>query len=103
MKDLNAVFSFSPLTGGRCPPGHYCEPGNELPTQCPEGKYNSNDGQIDVNGCLDCPAGYYCDELGLVTAYKRCSAGFFCIGGSTLPKPIDGVKGRACAKGHYCP
>lgn len=39
-KDPPAAFSFSPLTNGVCPVGHYCEPGNQLPTQCPEGKYN---------------------------------------------------------------
>ena len=101
-KDPPGAFSFSPLTGGVCPTGHYCETGNQLPTQCPQGKYNDETGKTSDAGCKDCPAGYYCDELGLVTHTKQCAAGYYCISGSQVPKPTDGVKGRACSKGHFC-
>lgn len=33
---------------------------------------------------------------------KECFEGFLCIGGSTVPNPKDGVKGKLCDPGHYC-
>lgn len=31
-----------------------------------------------------------------------CTAGFWCISGSSVAEPTDGITGKACPEGHYC-
>ena len=64
-------------------------------------------GSSDPN-CTPCSAGYYCDEYGmtdktLIVRNKLCDAGYYCLGGSLVPNPTDGVKGGKCTPGNYCP
>lgn len=45
-----------------------------------------------------CPAGYYC-----IAGIKYvCFSGYLCIGGATVPAPIDGSLGKLCDQGYWC-
>lgn len=44
--------------GLECFAGHYCPQGSNYPIMCDNGTYQVNPGQ---DGCLTCPAGYFCD------------------------------------------
>jgi len=60
---------------------------------------------VDASGCLPCPIGKYCDDMGMTLsdlANKNCFEGFICLGGSTKPNPKDGTKGKLCDPGKYC-
>lgn len=45
-------------SGLECFAGHYCPQGSNYPIMCDNGTYQVNPGQ---DGCLTCPAGYFCD------------------------------------------
>lgn len=64
-------------TGGICPVGTYCPRGSPWP--------------------LDCPAGSYCDSVGLELPSGPCEAGFYCPGRDASPTSQE------CQSGHYCP
>lgn len=97
-------------TGGTCPRGHYCPVGTISPVSCPPGTLNDNKGGVSVADCSPCPARYYCPyrsgtseryQIGADDSFK-CTAGYLCFGGSAVPTPVDGIKGRKCSKGKYC-
>ncbi|XP_037124178.1 signal peptide, CUB and EGF-like domain-containing protein 1 [Syngnathus acus] len=65
-----------------CPLGHYClEGGVEGILPCPPGTYNPHLGFSQVEQCLICPAGFYCDDWGLSEPTGPCQAGYYCIAG----------------------
>ncbi|CDW71824.1 gcc2 and gcc3 domain-containing protein [Stylonychia lemnae] len=88
-------------TSKKCPTGHYCEKGALYPKQCPEGTEQKLEGAVDISYCIPCPEGNYTDKKG-TTNCSRCMNGFYCIKGSTTPKPTDGTMGRLCDANHYC-
>lgn len=70
------------------------------------GTYNPLTGKAALGDCQSCPAGKYCDVVGINSAdivSKNCKKGYQCIGGSTTPVPTDGTLGKICAPGKYCP
>ena len=74
----------SPGTGGgMCKNGTFCPRGSPEPQTCPPGKY--------------------CGAFELAAPSGNCSAGYYCIGGARLSKPMDGVTGNVCPMGSYCP
>jgi len=88
-----------------CPSGHFCPENTTyaIEFQCPPGRYNP-----DMNGkseadCLLCPPGEYCESAGQNETSGNCSAGFYCIGGSKTPTPVDLAEGSNCPPGFYCP
>ncbi|XP_022100039.1 zonadhesin-like [Acanthaster planci] len=87
-----------------CPIGYYCPNGTEYSTQygCALGTYGNATMLERQDQCLDCPAGKYCDELGLSSYKGDCAAGFWCIGGSSTQTPTDGTTGVECPRGQYC-
>ena len=91
------------VTGDICPHGHYCVEGTRDPEPCPQGTYMPNFGAEDVSNCFPCPAGSYCENTGLADPTGSCAAGYFCLGGSSTPTPIDGIVGNTCEPGHFCP
>ena len=111
-------YEFKEATGGKCPPGHYCLEGALVPDPCPQGTYSddvgnpidgidTSGGNIDQNGCRKCPAGFYCDEVGMTSTMiyarnKICDAGYHCERGAVVPHPTDGITGYLCRPGHYC-
>lgn len=65
-----------------CPEGHYCMLGTDAPEPCPRGTYNNGTGLQNVGQCIDCPAGMYCDQYGLVNPAGYCDEGYawwFCV------------------------
>ena len=84
---------------GRCPEGYYCESGSTEGTKCPAGTFNPSEGAEDESGCVSCPAGYACANLGTTSYSKKCRAGFFCAEKSTDYQPSD----AKCSVGNYCP
>ena len=63
--------------GNVCPEGSFCPIGSHFPTICPAGKF--------------------CNEVGLVSPAGNCTAGFYCPPGSTKADQM------ACSPGNYCP
>ena len=64
--------------------GYYCLAGTLHPTPCPRGTIGTRVKLMVDTECDPCPAGYYCDELGLTQAKvesrnKICDAGYYCI------------------------
>ena len=47
----------------QCPEGYYCEEGS-IPQPCPEGTYNDIQQGVDVQACVDCKSGYFCQGQG---------------------------------------
>ena len=53
--------------------------------------------------CLPCSAGYYCPGTANVVPKHKCTKGFWCIGGSHVPTPVNKPYGTDCPNGSYCP
>ncbi|XP_028816920.1 signal peptide, CUB and EGF-like domain-containing protein 1 [Denticeps clupeoides] len=90
-----------------CPEGHFCLGGTMddiLP--CPPGTYNPMPGQSQLEQCLLCPSGMYCEEWGLSEPTGSCQPGYFCLAGINFRNPDGNIStgvGGACPRGHYCP
>ena len=67
---------------------------------CEPGKYNPNTLQNDSSACVDCDAGSYCDVFGIgdITS-KKCAAGFYCVVGSVVSKPVGPNYEYVCKRG----
>jgi len=89
---------FSSNRGAICPIGKYCPTGTETPIDCPVGTYSMSTGLGLLGDCYTCPAGFFCDTLGL-TDYtsKICPAGYYCPNGSTSSTT------NQCPIGYMCP
>ena len=96
---------------GLCPEGHTCAAGAIAPTPCPIGTYNPLVGQTS---CKPCPAGLFCDELGMSQDTfdfndKECYAGYYCplaagaTVGNTVPNAVICPAGHFCVKGSAKP
>ncbi|XP_014797053.1 PREDICTED: multiple epidermal growth factor-like domains protein 11 isoform X3 [Calidris pugnax] len=71
-----AISSKPPRTtvsGGPCPPGHYCVVGSTRARPCPAGSYSPS---WSMAQCLECPEGFYCTVAS--TNYTDCPAGHYC-------------------------
>ncbi|XP_074535630.1 uncharacterized protein LOC141797845 [Halichoeres trimaculatus] len=90
-----------------CPAGHYCLGGGvEGILPCPPGTYSPHIGLSQVEQCLICPAGLYCEDWGLFEPTGLCQAGYYCIAGVNFQNPDGNFStgvGGACPKGRYCP
>ncbi|KAL7981551.1 hypothetical protein Chor_005639 [Crotalus horridus] len=91
------------VSGQPCPAGHYCLSGALIPLTCPDGTWSGDEGNPDLQSCKSCPGGHFCNSTGLVSPSGLCDPGFYCIAGSTTPRPTDGISGAPCPVGHYCP
>lgn len=84
-----------------CAPGFFCPSGTRLLDEfpCPAGTYNPNTGAITNNQCLQCLAGYYCDEGSTAIDYVNniCPAGYYCPNGTTHDRAFP------CPEGSYNP
>ena len=63
--------------------------------------FSSGTGKENVNECLDCPGGKYCEFSGQPNATGPCDPGFYCEKSAT-PTPT-GLGGNVCPQGHFCP
>ena len=83
-----------------CPPGSYCPIGTSFDKEflCPPGTFSANEGLESESECEPCPPGTYCGEYGLTVNSGNCSAGHYCLGGSSVPTPTEGFdNGYACS------
>lgn len=55
---------FTDPWNGECPAGYYCMEETDSPSACPEGTISPNLRLQSVDECLNCTAGYYCNETG---------------------------------------
>ncbi|XP_047248689.1 multiple epidermal growth factor-like domains protein 6 [Girardinichthys multiradiatus] len=100
-----------------CPAGHYCLGGGvEGILPCPPGTYSPRLGLRQVEQCLICPAGFYCDDWGLFEPTGFCHSGYYCIAGTKHatqfpcprgyynPEPMTQSLDSClpCPPGHYC-
>lgn len=88
---------------GRCPAGHYCPTGTEGPIPCAPGTYSNASA---TSTCAACEPGSYCPRYAVTgdeLATFRCSAGYYCLAGSTNATPSNATFGGLCPAGHYCP
>ena len=89
--------------GGLCPAGFYCPEGTGRPISCPLGTYSPDTGLANESECRSCLPGHYCGSINLTTPSGLCQAGYYCLGGSSTPTPLNGTHGDQCKVGHYCP
>ncbi|KAM3922961.1 uncharacterized protein RB166_012036 [Leptodactylus fuscus] len=87
--------------GNICPAGHFCSKGIRL--ACPPGTWNSQKETDNSSSCLPCPPGTYCDMPGLAEPAGPCHPGYFCLLGSSSPRPEGGIVGDICPSKHFCP
>ena len=90
-------------TRGICPRGNYCPTGSILPLPCPPGSFADRLGTQNSSGCQPCDPGLYCNDVtASASASANCSSGFICIGGASVPTPLDNVTGYPCPAGSFC-
>ena len=58
-----------------CPEGHFCLLGTADPEPCPKGTYNNATGRQRIEDCIDCPAGEYCEQIGMIETSGLCQEG----------------------------
>ena len=58
-----------------CPMGHYCPTGTADPEPCPKGSFNNMTGLEAIGDCIECTAGFYCEEVGMTSPSGLCSPG----------------------------
>ena len=95
-----AAVTTTPLP---CDQGYYCPIGTIIPSPCPPGTYGTTTGFIVSSSCTACDPGHYCQSYAMTALGPNCDAGYLCISKSITPDPIDGVTGKKCSVGYYCP
>ena len=95
-----------------CPLGYYCPDVSSEPTTngthpCSIGRYGSASNAISNNDCVECDAGYYCDEPGMtIVDLKECGLGSYCERGCSSEAPSNcpsaNFEGGSCPVGEYC-
>ena len=107
-------------TANPCPQGYYCPQGTAGRTQfpCPPGTYNPYITVTNMNDCLPCPGGMFCEGNANIAPSGSCSAGYYCTSGAFSPTPnlfdnltlsLDtmcadaDITGGRCYPGSFCP
>ncbi|XP_026719422.1 zonadhesin-like [Athene cunicularia] len=78
------------VSGGPCPPGHYCVVGSSSAQPCPAGSYSPS---WRMRQCLSCPEGFYCTSTS--SNYTDCPAGYYC------PQNTEFATQYPCPPGTY--
>ncbi|OAF64381.1 hypothetical protein A3Q56_07913, partial [Intoshia linei] len=86
-----------------CIKGHFCPLNSNIPQPCPLGTFSSNTGLGTSDDCTVCTGGKYCAGVGLLVPTGSTDAGFVGISGVFTSAPYDGVTGKLCPLGYYCP
>nr|XP_054760934.1 uncharacterized protein LOC129267226 [Lytechinus pictus] len=86
------------VTGAVCPAGHYCPEATYDPIPCPAGYYVNTTRSVELDDCMPCLPGYYCEGTGLPEPTGPCQAGYYCPGGQNTSQPTEYI----CTPGHYC-
>ncbi|RUS80256.1 hypothetical protein EGW08_011985, partial [Elysia chlorotica] len=96
----NSAMTTTPTQGANadeCPAGSYCPEQTAEPIPCPQGTYSPAFRLTQESECLNCTAGFFCNETGLTSVAGPCEAGFYCPLGSVQQTEV------LCPEGHYCP
>ena len=99
--DLLKILNLKFLTSRTV--GFYCNNAtSSTPIPCPIGTYSTATGLKFETECTDCPAGHFCDLLGMNfdpngLVDRKCQAGFYCPNKSTSKQQ------QSCPVGSYCP
>jgi hypothetical protein len=74
--DVKGIIDYDPDYS--CEEGSYCD--GAVSVSCPEGTYNPRTHGLSNTDCLECPAGYLCDQKGIkeLTDDFLCPLGFNC-------------------------
>lgn len=56
-----------------------------------------------MTNCIPCLPGHYCPTTGIVMPYLKCTAGYWCKGGSLEPYGVSCPNGSFCPKGTPSP
>ena len=81
--------------------GSFCNGNSTEP--CPIGYYRDLEGGMTVDDCFKCPAGKYCNSLGLDKSVENldlCPKGYYCDG---YDVSTDSTMKKPCGEHHYCP
>ena len=70
--DMNYIILY---LGDICRSGHYCEEGSWSGEPCPSGYYLPSSGARNITYCLQCTAGQYCNQSGLISPQGPCQSG----------------------------
>ena len=82
-----------------CPKGYYCEIGSDMPTKCGKFKWNGNKKSGAITDCIDCAAGYYCDDEAIRDETRfPCKVGHYCL---QTTNPASPTPPTQCAAGSY--
>merc|ERR1719232_75018 len=90
-----------------CPRGSYCTGG--VQTKCPAGYAGIRErASSQANGCIQCPAGFYCPEGTADFLKSPCPRGAYCAKGAAMvvcPQGTynDNLMGRSVADCQQCP
>lgn len=82
-----------------CPIGKYCPLATHTPINCPNGTWSNATNLKAESDCTPCPAGYYCQQNGLIEPEGLCREGYYCPISSNVPNPIVCPIGLHCPKG----
>eukprot|EP00817_Percolomonadidae_sp_ATCC50343_P003418 CAMPEP_0117418838 /NCGR_PEP_ID=MMETSP0758-20121206/542_1 /TAXON_ID=63605 /ORGANISM="Percolomonas cosmopolitus, Strain AE-1 (ATCC 50343)" /LENGTH=4727 /DNA_ID=CAMNT_0005199587 /DNA_START=68 /DNA_END=14251 /DNA_ORIENTATION=+ len=85
-------------SGGECPVGKFCAAGSSVGTNCPAGTFSNSIRISSVSECTNCTQGFYCGTTGLTAPTGKCSKGFYCPPGQSIPAPAAYI----CTQGHFC-
>ena len=85
-------------TEKECPSGYYCGKGSARPDACPSGTFLPSTKAFNQSQCLNCTAGWYCNDTGLSAPNGECESGYYCPTGQNVKRPPLYM----CPKGHYC-
>ncbi|PIK35709.1 hypothetical protein BSL78_27465 [Apostichopus japonicus] len=77
------------LTGDICPSGHYCPAGSFEGTDCPPGTYLNTTGNKDLDDCINCTQGYYCEGYANIYPDDNCAVGYYCPPGQSQTSPFS--------------
>ena len=81
-----------------CPRGYYCGKGTSMPEACQPGTYQPILRAQSVSQCVNCTAGFYCNNTALSSPDGQCGNGYYCPSGQSLQYPPAFI----CPEGHYC-
>ncbi|MES1909505.1 MAG: hypothetical protein MHM6MM_002234 [Cercozoa sp. M6MM] len=80
-----------------CPTGGYCPVGSAALVPCAVGKYGPATGvPTEAVACVTCPAGRYCDSVGM-SVTRATSPGYYSDAGASADRQ------HVCSQGYYCP
>jgi len=86
-----------------CPEGFHCGTSTVTPDPCPLGTYGDTMNRRDIEDCVDCLLGKFCDAYSRTYPTGLRDPGYYCIEGAYTSRPSSLPTGGLCPAGGYCP